>query len=651
MIGRKEDKSAPTGCANVPPTIGTMETAAAVRWSLLVPALGVVFGDIGTSPLYAFQAALNASSKTTSDTALGVASLIIWSLLTLVTGKYVLLVMRADYKGEGGIFALLALLGDNNPPSRRLRLPFFMLLLMFGAALIYGDGVITPAISVLSAVEGLKDVAPQLAAFVVPITLAILIGLFAVQHVGSGSLGSLFGGIMLLWFVTLGLGGLVQLLQTPEAFAALNPMRAVDAIAHGGLQVAFVLGGVVLAVTGVEALYADMGHFGRRTISRAWHFVVLPSLILNYLGLAAIAIRHPDAAREGALFFRLVPDGIPTLLLVFLATLATIIASQALISGVFSLTAQARDLGLLPRFLVRHTSSAQRGQVYLPVINWHLAAGCLLLVVSFRSSGNLAAAYGLAVTGTMLITSIAFGFVAIRVWRQPLWVGMVITAVLLSLELPFFLSCLVKFVEGGWIPIVIASALMAIMLTWHKGRALIRAQMLSSPCSVEALETELCSGHVPQVPGTCVIITSNPDPRYAIARCFEWLRRCGSLRERIILLSLVGTAESQIVMEERLKVSQVGRSIWHVIACHGYMQDPDAPRILIESAKRMGCTLETSDAFFVLPREMIVEYAGSEMRVWQRKLFGALSRNMSYAPNYFFIPCAQIINFTWMLKA
>jgi KUP system potassium uptake protein len=651
MIGRKEEKSAPTGCANVPPTIGTMETVGAVRWSLLVPALGVVFGDIGTSPLYAFQAALNASAKTTSDTALGVASLIIWSLLTIVTGKYILLVMRADYKGEGGIFALLALLGENNPPSRRLRLPFFMLLLMFGAALIYGDGAITPAISVLSAVEGLKDVAPQLTAFVVPITLAILIGLFAVQRVGSGPLGSLFGGIMLLWFVTLGLGGLVQLLQTPEAFAALNPMRAVDAVAHGGLGVVFVLGGVVLAVTGVEALYADMGHFGRRTISRAWHFIVLPSLILNYLGLAAIVIRHPDAAREGALFFGLVPEGIPTLLLVFLATLATIIASQALISGVFSLTAQARDLGLLPRFLVRHTSSAQRGQVYLPVINWHLAAACLLLVVSFRSSGNLAAAYGLAVTATMLITSIAFGLVAIRVWRQPLWVGMAITAVLLSLELPFFLSSLVKFVEGGWFPIVIASALMAIMLTWHKGRVLIRTQLLSSPCSVEALETELCSGRVPQVPGTIVIITSNSDPRYAIARCFEWLRRCGCLRERLVLLSLVGTAESQIAMEERLKVSQVGRSMWHVIAYHGYMQDPDAPRILIESAKRMGCTLETSDAFFVLPREMIVEYAGSELRVWQRKLFGALSRNMSYAPNYFFIPCTQIVNFTWMLKA
>jgi len=651
MIGRQEDKSAPTGDANVSPTIGAFETTAAVRWSLLVPALGVVFGDIGTSPLYAFQAALNASSKSTSDAALGVASLIIWSLLALVTGKYVLLVMRADYKGERGIFALLALLGGNNPPSRRLRLPFFMLLLMFGAALIYGDGVITPAISVLSAVEGLEGVAPQLTASVVPITLAILLGLFTVQRVGSGPLGSLFGGIMLLWFLTLGLAGLVQLLQAPEALAALNPMLAVNAVLHGGLRVAFVLGGVVLAVTGVEALYADMGHFGRRTISRAWHCIVLPCLILNYLGLAAIATRHPDVAREGSLFFRMVPQGIPTLLLVFLATAATVIASQALISGVFSLTAQARELGLLPRFLVRHTSSAQRGQVYLPVINWHLAAACLLLVVSFRSSGNLAAAYGLAVTGTMLITSIAFGLVVTRVWRQPLWVGVAITAVLLSLELPFFLSSLVKFVEGGWFPIVIASALMAIMLTWHKGRALIRTQMLSSPCSVEALETELCSGRIPQVPGAMVIITSNPDPRYAIARCFEWLRRCGCLRERLILLSLVGTAKSQIAIGEHLKVSQVGRSIWHVIAYHGYMQDPDAPRILIESAKRMGCTLETSDAFFVLPREMIVEYTGSEMRVWQRRLFGALSRNMSYAPNYFFIPCTQILNFTWMLKA
>ena len=628
-----------------------MKAPAAQRWSLLVPALGVVFGDIGTSPLYAFQAALNASPERTPEAVLGVASLVIWSLLAIVTGKYVLLVMRADYKGEGGILALLALLGDNNPPSRRLRLPFFMLLLMFGAALIYGDGVITPAISVLSAVEGVEGFAPQLTAFVVPITLVILLGLFAVQRFGSGALGSLFGGVMLFWFLTLGLGGLVQLLQAPEVLAAFDPRRALGTVAHGGLGVAFVLGGVVLAVTGVEALYADMGHFGRSTISRAWHFIVLPSLISNYLGLAAIAIRHPGAVREGSLFFHMVPQGIPTLLLVVLATLATIIASQALISGVFSLTAQARDLGLLPRFLVRHTSGAQRGQVYLPVINWHLAAACLLLVISFRSSGNLAAAYGLAVTGTMLITSIAFGLVVVRVWRRPAWVGLGITAILLSLELPFFLSSLVKFVEGGWFPILIASALMAMMLTWHKGRALIRAQMLSTPCSVQALEAELGSGRVPLAPGTCVIITSNPDPRYAIARCFEWLRRCGCLREKILLLSLVGTAESQITIEERLKVSRVAQSVWHVIAYHGYMQDPNVPRILTESSKRTGCAMECSDTFFVLPREMIVEYGGDEMRVWQRKLFGALSRNMSYAPNYFFIPCTQIVNFTWMLKA
>jgi len=347
----------------------------------------------------------------------------------------------------------------------------------------------------------------------------------------------------------------------------------------------------------------------------------------------------------------LVPQGIPTLVLVILATLATIIASQALISGVFSLTAQARDLGLLPRFLVRHTSSAQRGQVYLPVINWHLAAGCLLLVLAFRSSANLAAAYGLAVTGTMLITTIAFGLVVVRVWQRPRWIGLGITAILLSVELPFFLSSLVKFVEGGWFPIVIAGALMAIMLTWHKGRALIRTQMLSTPCSAQALEAEVYSGRVPQVPGTCVIITSNPDPRYAIARCFEWMRRSGCLREKIILLSLVGTAESQVNIEERLKFSPVGRSVWHVVAYHGYMQDPNVPRIVTEVSKRMGCALECSDTFFVLPREMIVEYTGTEMRVWQRKLFGALSRNMSYAPNYFFIPCTQIISFTWLLTA
>jgi KUP system potassium uptake protein len=627
-----------------------MKASAAPRWNLVVSALGVVFGDIGTSPLYAFQAALNASPETSRDASLGVASLIIWSLLAIVTCKYVLLVMRADYKGEGGIFALLALLGGKDPPSRRLRLPFFMLLIMFGAALLYGDGCITPAISVLSSVEGLEGFAPGLTASVVPITLGILLLLFAVQRFGTGPLGALFGGIMLLWFATLGLGGLVQILQAPEVLAALDPMHALGAVAHGGLRTAFLLGGVVLAVTGVEALYADMGHFGRPAISRAWHWIVLPSLILNYLGLAAIAIRHPGASREG-IFFQMVPQGIPTLLLVLLATLATIIASQALISGVFSLTAQARDLGLLPRFLVCHTSSAQRGQVYLPVLNWHLAAACLLLVVSFRSSGNLAAAYGLAVTATMVITSIAFGLVVVRVWRHPPWVGGVVTAILLCLELPFFLSSLLKFANGGWFPIAIASAMMAFMLTWHKGRALIRAQMLSTPCSKQALEAELSSSRVPRVPGTCVIITSNPDPRYAIARCFEVMRQCGCLREKVILLSLVGTAESHITTEERLEVTPLACSVWHVIAYHGYMQNSDAPKILAEASKRMGWTIEDDDTFFVLPREMIVEYTGSEMPIWQRKVFGALSRNMSYAPDYFFIPCTQIVSFNWMLKA
>jgi KUP system potassium uptake protein len=428
-------------------------------------------------------------------------------------------------------------------------------------------------------------------------------------------------------------------------------MRALGAVARGGLRSAFLLGGVVLAVTGVEALYADMGHFGRPAISRAWLCIVLPSLILNYLGLAAIAIRNPGASREGSLFFHLVPQGIATLLLVLLATLATIIASQALISGVFSLTAQARDLGLLPRFLVCHTSSAQRGQVYLPVINWHLAAACLLLVISFRSSGNLAAAYGLAVTTTMVITSSAFGLVVVWVWRQPAWAGGSVTALLLCLELPFFLSSLLKFANGGWFPIAVACALMALMLTWHKGRALIRTQMLSTPCYSHALEAELSSGRIPRVPGTCVIITSNPEPRYAIARCFEWIRQCGCLREKVVLLSLVGTAESRITMEERLEVMPLACSLWHVIAYHGYRQDSNAPEILAEASKRMGCAIKHDDTFFVLPREMIVEYAGAQMPIWQRKVFGALCRNMSYAPNYFFIPHTQIVNFTWMLRA
>ncbi|MBX9742485.1 MAG: KUP/HAK/KT family potassium transporter [Chthoniobacterales bacterium] len=615
-------------------------------WWLTLSALGVVFGDIGTSPLYTFHTALQSPIVKTADFPLGVASLIIWSLLAIVTGKYVFLVMRADYHGEGGLFALLALIGGKKSLASNLRLPLLTLLILFGAALLYGDGAITPAISVLSSVEGLQNSYPSLTLFILPLTALILVVLFSVQHLGTGRLGIFFGGIMLVWFLTLGILGAFQIVHTPSVLAALNPCYAWKIIQEAKFTTIFLLSSIVLAITGVEALYADMGHFGRKTIARAWNFIVLPCLILNYLGQAAIAKNNPSAWKQNV-FFELIPHGPLSLLFVGLATVATVIASQALISGVFSLTAQARDLGCLPRFLVIHTNRLQRGQVYLPTINWLLAIICLLLVFSFRSSTNLAAAYGLAVIGTMIITSIAFSVTIVRVWNYPRWIGACTMAALLMLELPFLFSSLTKFAHGGCFPLLIAAVLVGIMTTWHRGRCLIRKKIDS--CSLEKLAS-IMSTCQQGLPGTDVIIDFNSHPNYAAAHALELIRLRGPLRKQVILLTPVGTAQSYVPLKEGLKVTPIEPHLWHIIFYYGYMQEINMPHILKLTAPQLGYEMKEEETFFLLPRETIVEYRGKEMRRWQRALFGWLSRNMSYAPNYFFIPASQIIDFTWIMR-
>lgn len=618
-------------------------------WQMSLAALGVVFGDIGTSPLYTFHVALQEPIWRGSDFPLGVASLIIWSLLAIVTFKYIVLVMKADFHGEGGIFALLALLGGKGSFIHKTRLPLLTLLILFGAALLYGDGAITPAISVLSAVEGLQGVYASMTPYILPLTALVLFALFTVQRLGTGRLGNFFGVIMLIWFITLGVLGGIQIAHAPSVLQALNPYYAWKVIHQAGRTTVFLLSAVVLAVTGVEALYADMGHFSRPAIARAWHLVVLPCLMLSYLGQAAFAWTHPETWKANV-FFKLVPQGLPTLLLVFLATVATIIASQSLISGVFSLTAQARDLGCLPRFLVIHTNRLQRGQVYLPTINWILAAASLLLVFTFRSSTNLAAAYGLAVTGTMLITSITFSIVVVRLWNYPFWVGASIMLLLMSIELPFFLSSLTKFTHGAWFPLLIAICLVAIMMTWHLGRSLIRRKMLSSPCSLQGLADIMAIKPFPSRPGTDVIITFNPDPRYAAAHAFEWMRLNDSLRQQVLLLTPVGTAESHVELEKRLEVIPLSPLLCHVIFYYGYMQEIHLPEILRLAMPQLPFKIAMEQTFFLLTKETIIEYNDKEMRRWQHSLFTWLSRNMTYAPDYFFIPCSQIIYFTWIMK-
>jgi KUP system potassium uptake protein len=629
------------------------ERANAAKWMTSLAALGVVFGDIGTSPLYAFETALATLSHPRPESVLGVVSLILWSLILIVTVKYVLLVMRADYHGEGGVFALLALLRRRGSKPNDLRLPAVTLMLLFGAALLFGDGTITPAISVLSALEGLEAVNPEFKAWVVPGTVLILAVLFSIQRLGTGRLGRVFGWVMLVWFLVLAAMGLWCVVQHPAVLAALSPTYAIGLVRESGGTALFLLGAVVLSVTGVEALYADMGHFGRAAISRAWHAVALPALVVNYLGQGALALRNPEAFQTNNPFFLMVPDGWPTVALVILATLATVIASQALISGVFSLTAQAQELNFFPKFNVLHTSRNERGQVYVATTNWALGVTCILLVLTFRSSNNLAAAYGLAVVGTMVITTLALFLVARRVWLWPWWKAGGVMAALLALEIPFLVACLTKFPDGGYFPLLIAAIMLAIMLTWHTGRAIILNSMRSGPSSPQELARILDEEPEMRRPGQLVFLTSNRTPRYAAARALEFRRRNGALREQVVLLSLVNAMESDVDMPRCVEVHRLGDHLWHVVALHGYMQEPHALEILALAGVQSGGAIHAGGAqtFYVLGRELIVEYSGTRLARWRRGLFGLLSRNVSYAPDYFSIPHAQIIEFTWMMRA
>ena len=458
---------------------------------------------------------------------------------------------------------------------------------------------------------------------------------------------------MLLWFLVIGLMGLWLVVHEPAVLLALNPAYAFGVVRECGWGSLALMGAVVLAVTGVEALYADMGHFSRRAISLAWHGMALPALMLNYLGQSALALRDPAHFQTNNPFFLMVPQGWPTIALVVLATAATVIASQALISGAFSLTAQAQELGYVPKFLVMHTSRQERGQVYVPLTNFLLGAVCILLVLTFRSSSNLAAAYGLAVVGTMVITTVSLALVTRWCWKWPAWQTAGLTALLLAIEIPFLLACLTKLPDGGYFPLLVAGLLFTIMLTWHQGRAIIMQHMLESPRSERDLAQTLEEKDRPLAPGQLVFITSNRTPRFAAARAFEVLRRGGVLREQVILMSLVNAMESNVDMQRQIEVEQIGPRVWHVIAMHGYMQEPHALEVLARAHEISGGKIhpDSSETFYVLGRELIVEYVGNRMGRWQRGLFGFLSRNVSYAPDYFSIPHGQINEFTWMMRA
>lgn len=607
------------------------------RFALSILALGVVFGDIGTSPLYALRECFFGSHALpiTPDSVLGVLSLVLWSLLIIVAGKYVTLVLRVDNRGEGGILALLAVLRSSPLRGRRRRI--LLSLALFGGALLYGDGIITPAISVLSAVEGVSHVAPHLSGLVLPLTFAILFGLFAVQSRGTAKVGTLFGPVILIWFVTIAILGVLGIAQEPSVMRAIDPRHAAKFLLESGPVGFFVLASVLLVVTGAEALYADVGHFGPSPIRRSWFLVVLPSLALNYFGQGALLLQQPSAVENP--FYDLVPHAVlwPV---VFIATAATVIASQALISGVFSLTSQAMQLGYCPRLNVLHTSAAVRGQIYVPAVNWLMMVACLLLVAVFRTSSGLAAAYGVAVASTMLITTILAFFVVRSRWGWPLGVAVLLFATLLTIDLAFFSASLVKVRDGGWIPLALAGCVFTVMTTWSRGRSALARVLKDDSVSVERTLENIRRSRVTRVSGSAVFLVRSPEGMPIVL--LHHLKHNKVVHERVVLLTVLTEEVPYASDEERIAVQELGDGFWRVVARYGYMENPQVPRIL-ELCRPHGLDLDPMDTTFVLGRETLLTGGSSRMPRWRKRLFSFLSKNAIPATRFFGLPPNRVV--------
>ncbi|HXE57894.1 MAG TPA: potassium transporter Kup [Gemmatimonadales bacterium] len=597
---------------------------------LAFAALGVVYGDIGTSPLYALKEAFGPEGyrlAPTTTNVLGVLSLVLWSMNFVVSFKYLVYVLRADNQGEGGILALLALTRpQERKPGSRLAL---VALGLFGAALLYGDGIITPAISVLGAVEGLAVATLALERWVLPVTLAILVGLFLVQRHGTAKVGAWFGRITLVWFVSIAALGVRGIALEPEVLKAVNPWYAAAFIAQDPLRAFLLLGAVVLVLTGGEALYADMGHFGRRPIRLAWFAVVLPALMLNYFGQGAILLHDPAAARNP--FYSLVP-GWGLYPMVAVATGAAVVASQALISGAFSLTRQAIQLGYLPRMTVRHTSVTERGQIYMPQVNAALGVACVLLVLGFRSTADLAGAYGVAVTGTMSITAFLFAAVARQNWGWGLPKVITLTALFLTVDLAFFAANLVKIPNGGWFPLAVAAALYVLMTTWKRGRTIVTEIMHDNSLPLGTFLEDVARRLQPRVPGTAVFMTS--DPTIAPAVLMHHVKHNKVLHERVILMSIQAVDVPYVPEEERVELAELGYGFYRLVARYGFMETPKIPELL-KSLEARGFATKPMQTSFYLGRETLLPTGSSRMARWRKKLFILMARNAQSASTYF----------------
>jgi KUP system potassium uptake protein len=606
--------------------------------TLSLAALGVVFGDIGTSPLYTMKEVFSLSKhpvELTQFNVLGILSLIFWSLIMIVSAKYVAFIMRADNRGEGGIMALLSL-ANNNAPSGNKR-SWIMILGILGACMFYADGMITPAISVLSAIEGLEVVAPSLSYLIIPITLVVLFILFYAQSKGTHIVGAFFGPIMFFWFLTLALLGIINIASEPHVLMAINPLYAFQFFQLSPMVAFVALGAVVLSVTGAEALYADMGHFGRHPIRLAWFIFVLPALTLNYFGQGALIISNPENIKNP--FYLMAPEFL-VIPLIVLATLAAIIASQAVITGAFSVSRQALQLGFLPRMHVEHTSENQEGQIYLPRINWLLMIAVMALVVTFKSSGNLAGAYGIAVTGDMVISTLLASFVFYEVWKWNSAKTLIFMAIFLIIDFAFFSANILKIPDGGWFPILIGSVIFVLMTTWKKGRALLYKILKGEAIEINSFISSIGANPPPRVEGTAIFLTPNPDgvPHALLHN----LKHNKVIHEKVIILTVMFMDYPHSLTKDLVTVEKLPYNFYKVIVKYGFKDEPNLPKDLSLCAKN-GLNIDPMNSSYFIGKEILLAMPKDNMNYWRKKLFIGLFRSAETITNQFKLPPNRVV--------
>jgi KUP system potassium uptake protein len=605
--------------------------------ALTLGAIGVVYGDIGTSVLYAVKEVFGSGHVPfTVDNVYGILSIFFWTLTVIVSIKYVVLVLRADNNGEGGLIAMLALASQAVKDKPELR-QWLLAIGIFGTALFYGDGVITPAISVLSAVEGLEVVSPAFKEWVIPLTLVVLFCLFAVQKRGTGGIGRFFGPITVVWFLAIASLGVSQIVTHPEILQALSPHHALGFMLRNPITTFIILGAVVLCVTGAEALYADLGHFGKRPIRLAWFGIVMPALTLNYFGQGALLLARPEAVKNP--FYMMAPDW-ALLPLVVLATLATVIASQALITGAFSVTKQVVQLGYLPRLNVQHTSVRDTGQIYIPAVNWGLFVAIVLAVVMFRSSSNLAAAYGIAVTLDMLITTILTFFVIRYGWRYPLWLCVVATGWFFIVDLAFFSSNMLKLLQGGWFPLAIGGAIFTLMMTWKRGRDLLSEKLKADSIDLKSFLEAVFVSPPTRVQGTAVFLTAETGtvPNAMLHN----LKHNKVLHEHNLFVTVRSHEVPWIGLDRRVEIESLGHDCWQVVLHYGFKNDPDVPAAL-QQIRGRGCEIEPMSTSYFLSRDKVVPTMGGGMAPWREKLFAQMHHNASGAADFLSLPNNSVV--------